>query len=310
MSDTCPTAFQSFLKWKLGVQSPSLAYAAKDMARTVLFAVNIPYPLLKARHGILVKSGTTFSELSRDNNIDNNSINIEQCSFVDLFEYAIPGNSVAISPEDIKKENKKALKSYLVKKKVPNNNEPVQVKISGDGARMTRNSNFILLSFALLQDTDDVMAAKGNHTIGVVNGKEDYESLERCFKDIFTDINELVLDKKIDVDGQTINLEFFLGGDYKFILLLLGLSGATSNYACSWCKVHKDERWNMKYDLEYYSSSKLKRTLEDLKKSATKSSKESYCSVRKPLLNIELDHVIPDELHLLLRIMDVLINNL
>jgi hypothetical protein len=190
------------------------------------------------------------------------------------------------------------------------NNEPVQVKISGDGARMTRNSNFILLSFALLQDTDDVMAAKGNHTIGVVNGKEDYETLERCFRDIFTDINELVLDKKIDVDGQTINLEFFLGGDYKFILLLLGLSGATSNYACSWCKVHNDESWNMKYDLEYYSCSKLKRTLEDLKKSATKSSKESSCSVKTPLLNIELNHVIPDELHLLLRIMDVLINNL
>ena len=66
----------------------------------------------------------------------------------------------------------------------------------------------------------------------------------------------------------------------------------------------------MKYDLEYYSCSKLKRTLEDLKKSATKSSKESYCSVKTPLLNIELDHVIPGELHLLLRIMDVLINNL
>jgi hypothetical protein len=194
---------------------------------------------------------------------------------------------------------------------VMSNNEPVQVKISGDGARMTRNSNFILLSFALLQDTDDVMAAKGNHTIEVVNSKEDYETSERCFRDIFTDINELVLDKKIDVDGQTINLEFFLGGgNYKFILLLLGLSGATSNYACSWCKVHKDEIWNMKYDLEYYSCSKLKRTLEDLKKSATKSSKESYCSVKTPLLNIELDHVIPDELHLLLRIMDVLINNL
>jgi hypothetical protein len=54
------------------------------------------------------------------------------------------------------------------------NNEPVQVKISGDGARMTRNSNFILHSFSLLQNIDDVMAAKGNHAIGVVNnGKED-----------------------------------------------------------------------------------------------------------------------------------------
>lgn len=189
--------------------------------------------------------------------------------------------------------------------------EPVQVKISGDGARMTRNSNFILISFTLLQSTDDMMTAKGNHTIGVVNGKEDYDTLKRCFKDIFADINELVQDKKIDLDGKEINLEFFLGGDYKFILLMTGLSGATSHYACAWCKVHKDERWNMQYDLEYYNSSELKRTLQDLRESgAKKKSKQNYCCVNPPMLNIELDHVIPDELHLLLRIMDVLIENL
>ena len=50
----------------------------------------------------------------------------------------------------------------------------VQVKISGDGARMTRNSSFILMSFALLHSDGEVMAAKGNNTIAVVKGKEDY----------------------------------------------------------------------------------------------------------------------------------------
>ena len=39
--------------------------------------------------------------------------------------------------------------------------ETVQLKISGDGARMTRSSNFISMSFALLQSSDDIMAAKG-----------------------------------------------------------------------------------------------------------------------------------------------------
>lgn len=41
-----------------------------------------------------------------------------------------------------------------------------------------------------------------------------------------------------------------------------------------------------------------------------KSAKEKYCCEHKPLLKIELDHVILDELHLLLRILDVLIENL
>jgi hypothetical protein len=38
--------------------------------------------------------------------------------------------------------------------------------------------------------------------------------------------------------------------------------------------------------------------------------KKNYCCVHAPILNIELSHVVIDELHLLLRIMDVLIGNL
>ena len=46
------------------------------------------------------------------------------------------------------------------------------------------------------------------------------------------------------------------------------------------------------------------RTLQMLKENKSKD------SLHKPMLDIELDYVIPDELHLLLRITDVLINNL
>lgn len=185
----------------------------------------------------------------------------------------------------------------------------VKVKLSGDGAKMTRSCNFILMSFALLDSSQDVMAAKGNHTIAVARGNENYDTLKKCFKDVFSDVNKLVKEKKIEVDGKTINLEFFLGGDYKFLLILLGLSAANSNHACVWCKVHKNDRWNMSCNLEHYDSPELKRTLEELRKCAGKTTK-NYCCIYPPLLDIELDHVVPDELHLLLRIMDVLIKNL
>lgn len=108
------------------------------------------------------------------------------------------------------------------------------------------------------------------------------------------------------MNGRQINLDFFLGGDYKFLLLLMGLSGATSNHACLWCKVHKDERWNMSYNIQYFNSPEMKRDLKDLRESAEKKS-GNYCCVNPPLLNIELDHIIPDELHLLLRIIGNLV---
>ena len=45
MSDVAPT--EAFLKWILKIESPSLKYAAQALARNVIFAVDIPYPLIK-----------------------------------------------------------------------------------------------------------------------------------------------------------------------------------------------------------------------------------------------------------------------
>ena len=101
----------------------------------------------------------------------------------------------------------------------------------------------------------------------------------------------------------------FWGGDYKFILIMLGLKGATSFYACAWCKVHKDKRWDMNHEEDFYNKPPLQRTLKELKE-LSKKGRENFCCDHEPLLNIELDHVILDELHLLLRVVDVLLNNL
>ena len=77
---------------------------------------------------------------------------------------------------------------------------------------MTRLSNYILMTFGLLDASEDIMAGKGNHTIAVVKGKEDYDVLKESFKDVLRDMNEVVAEKKIDVDEGTVNLEFFWVG--------------------------------------------------------------------------------------------------
>ena len=77
------------------------------------------------------------------------------------------------------------------------------------------------MHFALLYLGDDVMVAKGNHTIAGVKGKENYSKLQESFGDVFQEINKLNSEKKIKVSDRVINLEFFLGGDYKFILLTM-----------------------------------------------------------------------------------------
>ena len=42
--------------------------------------------------------------------------------------------------------------------------DQIQIELSRDGARMTRNSTFILLSFSILQTGECVMSVKGNNS--------------------------------------------------------------------------------------------------------------------------------------------------
>lgn len=154
------------------------------------------------------------------------------------------------------------------------------------------------------------MSSSGNHTVAIVKGSESYSTLKESFSNVFSEINEAIKQGHITVNDYEYNLEFFLGGDYKFLLLMMGMKGATS-IACLWCKIAKDLRWRMGSTLDHYNSSPLRRTLEEMTKmSQKKGTQDKYSCEHEPLLKIELGHVVLDELHLLLRITDVLINNL
>ena len=62
-------------------------------------------------------------------------------------------------------------------------------------------------------------------------------------------------------------------------------------------------RWDLDVEDTVYLV-KQKRTLQMLKR------KISQDSLHEPMLNFELDHVVPEKLHLLLRVTDVLINSI
>ena len=88
------------------------------------------------------------------------------------------------------------------------------------------------------------------------------------------------------------------------------MNSATADYACLWCKIFKEERWDTSKPSDYYNKEPLKRTLEEIKRLCPWS-KDNYGCINEPLLNIPLtNNVIADELHLLLRITDKLLENI
>lgn len=230
-----------------------------------------------------------------------NSLN--QLCHVERVPGQFPGAQLSFS-ETLKDH----VKDFLASQPDHPGNQPIRVKISCDGAEMSRNTNFMLISFALLETEDLVMSSKGNRTIGIVNGPENYETQESSFADIISDINNVIKNKKIKLDDEKeIPIELFLGGDYKFLLMAMGMSGATSDYACLWCLVHKLKRWDTTKTLDHYNEGEIARTLKKLKEEYK--SKNHSC-INKSLFDIELDHIILDELHLMLRVTDRLTENL
>lgn len=98
--------------------------------------------------------------------------------------------------------------------------------------------------------------------------------------------------------GETkIKLEFFLGGDYKFLLMCLGMKGVICDRACIYCKVNKKNRQDMSKGLNVYWHPNIRRQYH------TNWHKDPGCK-HQPLFKIPLDHVIIDELHLMLCVSD------
>lgn len=59
------------------------------------------------------------------------------------------------------------------------------------------------------------LSLSGNHTIAVIKEKEQYESLKASLANVIRDVNSLVNDGHMIVDGQKVNLDIYLGADYK-----------------------------------------------------------------------------------------------
>jgi hypothetical protein len=93
----------TYLQWKLSVESHSLAYAAKATTKDILFAVDIPFPLLRAWYNLVVlkKPFQTSCTCDPKKIGINLPSNFPQFTYIELFEFAIPGNSFGLKHDQV-----------------------------------------------------------------------------------------------------------------------------------------------------------------------------------------------------------------
>ena len=136
---------------------------------------------------------------------------------------------------------------------------------------------------------------------------EKYESVMNALSDITAEVEKL---NSIDVNGVNLRIEYYLGGDWKFLAMATGIDAASSTYACIWCKCPTNLRFDPDKVWSVTNTSEGARTIEDtIKLSQLPRSKKQFNVSNTPLFpTIPLTNVVMDNLHLFLRVSDVLLD--
>ncbi len=180
----------------------------------------------------------------------------------------------------------------LLRDKIIIKNNTINIRLAGDGTNVAKHFTVLNFTFGFLDSfkegaldngTLDANTALGNFILGKYHiKKECYADLKIALKELSEKLSEL---KEIQLDGIRYKIEFWLGGDLKFISLVTGINAASSNYPCPWCILHKNQFSNNSFDHS------INRIL----------SGSEYGQLHEPVENI-----IPDVLHMFMRITDKL----
>ena len=179
------------------------------------------------------------------------------------------------------------------------------MKLTGDGTQIGKRLHVVNFGFTILEEGDLAYSALGNHCIAIIKEPEKYESLLLSLEDIKNEIESL---STIEVSNICFEIQYFLGGDWKFLATITGIDSASANYACIWCKCPALERHNSKIKWSMSQTELGARTIKENIELASKR-KKSFNVTHHPIFpNIPLKNIVVDNLHMFLRVADVLID--
>ena len=98
-------------------------------------------------------------------------------------------------------------------------NSLVRVKLSGDSTNMGKRIQVENFTYTLLDEGDKAYSYEACHPLAMFKAPEKYDSLKLALEDIIHEVSEL---KTIAVGDKEYSIEYYLGGDWKFLALVTG----------------------------------------------------------------------------------------
>ena len=211
-----------------------------------------------------------------------------------------PGNTIEVQ-QSLKARMTLCLKNIVDNTKPEDVPSCFRIKLTGDGTQIGRGYSVVNIAFTILEEGTKACSAQGNHSIAIFKVSEsNYDALCEAMQDIITEAKEQT---NITINGNTYNIEYYLGGDMKFLALVCGIDSATAKYSCIWCKCPSDQRNDMQLVWSITDSEHGARTVEEISRMSTlgKFSKKRFNCSHKPMFDfIPINHVVIDTLHLFL----------
>lgn len=98
-------------------------------------------------------------------------------------------------------------------------NSTVRVKLSGDSTNMGKRIQVENFTYTLLDEGERAYSYEACHPLAMFKAPEKYNSLKLALKDVIHEVTEL---KMITVGKKKYSIEYYLGGDWKFLAMVTG----------------------------------------------------------------------------------------
>ena len=148
-----------------------------------------------------------------------------------------------------------------------------------------------------MDDKNTLYQPNYHYTTILYPGCEDYDSLSNVMAQFCYDLRNLK--EGLVINNVKWNFQLYFSSDWKVLIICLGFNNANSKNFCPWCTINKSQQGDL--SKEWRISKEIDKVVEQ----------NNYYKghFKKPLFDIiPLDHWIPDELHIMLRITDRLWN--
>lgn len=220
--------------------------------------------------------------------VENNTIEYSMCNFREKLEIC----------------SRKLISMGLVKPK----DGIIKIKISGDGYLRTHRLGHVLFTFTFL-DTDLAHQSYATWDMCIMAGSEEMATVSVVMHSIS---EQLMATQNLSINEVPYKVEYFFTSDQKFLSLVLGIAGPNTKYFCPWCECPKNERGAITKDFPLRHMDQLIENAVNVPSKKTTATSwrtgEGKGAIMLPSLNqMDFDHIIPDVMHLGLRIVEKLL---